>query len=125
MIKPGQVILIGADGDTINAGFTIDAAAGHITPIYNGPNKQYLEVVSISGTTLTVKAVGLGGSTAMALLDQIDTSNTIYFLDPYHAAGGTTVVGTSFPTGIVIYGRWTMVTPAADGDGGIVCYFGK
>ena len=123
LIKPGQVILIGADGDTIDAGFTVDPAAGHITPIYSGPNKQWLEVVSISGTTLTVKAVGSGGNTAMALLDQIDTSNTIYFLDSYHAAGGTTVESVVFPKGVVIYGRWTKVQTST--TTGIICYFGK
>jgi len=126
LIKPGQIVLIGADADTIDAGITVDAAAGHITPIYIGPNKQWLEVVSISGTTLTVKAVGSGGNTAMALLDQIDTSNTIYFLDSYHAAGGTTTEGTKYPKGLTIYGRWITVTPDAAADnGGIICYFGK
>ena len=122
LIKPGQIVLIGADADTIDAGFTVDAAAGHITPIYSGPNKQYLEVVSISGTTLTVKAVGSGGNTAMALLDQIDTSNTIYFLYTYHGAGGTTTESVVFPKGVTIYGRWTEVTPSA---APVICYFGK
>ena len=130
LIKPGQIILIGADTDDINTnGFNADSGAGHITPIYEGPNRQYLEVVSLTGgtygTTLTVKGVGSGGVTAQAALANIDTSNTIFFLDSYHAAGGTTLVGTSFPTGMVIYGRWTMVTPAADATGGIICYFGK
>ena len=123
LIKPGQVILIGADSDSIDAGFTVDTGAGHITPIYQGPNKQYLEVVSISGTTLTVKAVGAGGNTAMALLDQISTSNTIYFLDPFHGAGGTTVESVTFPAGMTIYGRWTTVETST--TAGIICYFGK
>jgi len=129
LIKPGQVILIGDDSDTINTGFAIDTAAGHITPIYQGPNRQYLEVVSLTGgtygNTLTVKGVGSGGVTAQAALANIDSSNTIYFLDSYHAGGGTTTVGTSYPTGMVIYGRWTMVTPSEDATGGIICYFGK
>ena len=121
-IKPGQIVLIGADADTIDAGITVDAAAGHIEPIYQGPNKQWLEVVGISGTALTVKGVGKGTT---ANLGSIDTSNTIYFLDSYHGAGGTTIEGVTFPKGIAIYGRWTKVTPAADADGGIICYFGK
>ena len=122
LIKPGQIVLVGADGDTIDAGITVDTAAGHIDPIYQGPNRKYLEVVSISGTTLTVKAVG---SCTTANLANIDTDNTIYFLDSYHGAGGTTIEGVEFPGGTTIYGRWTNVTPSADADGGIICYFGK
>tara|TARA_R100001463_G_scaffold26438_1_gene61924 strand:+ start:1254 stop:1934 length:681 start_codon:yes stop_codon:yes gene_type:complete len=119
LIKPGQVVLIGADGDTIDAGITVDTAAGHIDPIYNGPNKQWLEVVSISGTALTVKGVGKGTT---ANLGSIDTSNTLYFLDNYHGAGGTTTEGTAFPSGTTIYGRWSTVTPSA---AACICYFGK
>jgi len=128
LIKPGQVVLIGADGDTIDAGITVDAAAGHQTPVYNGPNKGWLEVVSISGggtgagnVLVTVKGVGSG---SLANLGSIDTSNTLYFLDTFHAAGGTTTEGVQYPKGITIYGRWTTVTPEADADGGIICYFG-
>ncbi len=29
-----------------------------------------------------------------------------------------------FPKGLTIFGRWTSVTPTADADGGIICYFG-
>jgi len=120
LIKPGQVILIGADNDDIDTGLdAMDTSAGHFDPIYQGPNKQYLEVVSISGTTLTVKAVG---KATLANLANIDTDNTIYFLDPYHAAGGTTVEGATFPKGLTIYGRWTTITPSATG---VICYFGK
>ena len=123
LITPGQVILIGADDDGIDSGLdSMDTSAGHFDPIYQGPNKQYLEVVSISGTTLTVKAVGKATLTNLA---NIDTDNTIYFLDPFHAAGGTTTEGVTFPKGLTIYGRWTKVTPAVDADGGVICYFGK
>jgi len=132
LIKPGQVIMIGQDGDTIDNGIVIDdlagVGAGYIkawTPIYDGPNKGYFEVVSISGTTLTVRAVGQRMLSLLSSLTNIAATNTIYFLDSYHAVGGTTIEGTSFPTGIVIYGRWTMVTPAEDETGGIICYFGK
>ena len=119
-IKPGQIVLIGDDtAETIDAGINVDAAAGHVVPIYNGPNKQWLEVVSISGTALTVKGVGKGTTDN---LGSIDTSNTLYFLDSYHGAGGTTIEGVTFPAGVTIYGRWASITPAA---GPIICYFGK
>ena len=39
-------------------------------------------------------------------------------------SGGLAVSGILFPKGLTIYGRWTSVTPAADGNGGIICYFG-
>ena len=124
LIKPGQVILVGDDADTIDLGITVNTAAGHITPIYQGPNKQYLEVVSISGTTLTVKAVGGSGAAAgLAALANINTDDTIYFLDPYHGAGGTTVESVTFPAGMTIYGRWTTVTTST--TAGVICYFGK
>ena len=40
--------------------------------------------------------------------------------------GGKAITSTqAFPTGIIIYGRWTDVKLAvADDDGGIICYFG-
>ena len=47
------------------------------------------------------------------------------FLDEYHGAGGTTAEGVKYPKGLTIYGRWASVTPEADADGGIICYFGK
>ena len=124
-IKKGQYVLIGADADTIDTGFTVDTAAGHVMPIYNGPNAQGVKVVSLTGgtfgTTLTVEGVG---STAVDV-SGIDGSNTLYFIDGYHGAGGTTIEGVTFPKGLTIYGRWASVTPTADADGGIICYFGK
>ena len=118
LIKPGQVVLIGNDNDDINSGIEIDAAAGHIEPIYQGPNKQWLEVVSISGggtgtVLVTVKGVGAGTT---ANLGSIATSNTLYFLDSYHGAGGTPIDAFVFPAGATIYGRWTTV----DLDSGLV-----
>ena len=120
-IKKGQYVLIAADTDTIDIGFTIDTGAGHKLPIYNGPNQQGVIVKSISGTTLTLEH----HDGAVFDAQNIDTSNTLYFLDEYHAAGGTTIESVRFPKGLTIYGRWTSVTPAADADGGIICYFGQ
>ena len=132
LIKPGQVVLIGADGDTIDAGMTVDTGAGHIVPVYNGPNKNYMEVVSISGgtygTSLVVKEVGHHGTVGTGIdeIDHIDTSNTLYFLDSFHGAGGTTTEGCNYAQGMTIYGRWTEVQlGTTDTDGGIICYFGQ
>lgn len=38
--------------------------------------------------------------------------------------GGIALDGAKFPAGMTIFGRWTSVTPEADADGGIICYFG-
>ena len=130
-IKPGQVVIIGDDAaEDIDTGIAVDAAAGNITPVYNGPNARWMEVVSISGgtygTSLVVREVGVRKSgVGIAELDHIDGDNRLYFLDPFHGGGGTTIEGVTFPKGATIYGRWTKVTPAADADGGIICYFGK
>ena len=130
-IKPGQIVLIGDDAtEGIDNGITVDAAACHLDPIYEGPNKNYMEVVSISGgtngTSLVVKEVGkITSGAGIAEIDHIDGDNRLYFLDPYHGGGGTTTEGVTFPKGLTIYGRWTKVVPEADADGGIICYFGK
>ena len=127
-IKPGQVVIIGDDAaEDIDAGIAIDAAAGNITPVYNGPNARWMEVVSLSGgtygTSLVVKEVGaFVTGTGLMEIDHIDSANQIYFLDEYHGAGGTTVEGITFPTGSTIYGRWTEFKGAAVET---ICYFGK
>jgi hypothetical protein len=129
LIKPGQVVLIGADSDAIDSGLdNMDTSAGHVDPIYNGPNKKYLEVVSIDGAgtgdgnvTVTIKGVGSAGND----FSNINTFNTLYFLDLFHGAGGTTTEGAKFPKGMTIYGRWTKFKPESDSDGGVICYFGK
>lgn len=125
-IKKGQYVLIAADSDDIDTGLTIDHAAGNYsnlvdaTPVYQGPNANGIVVKSISGTTLTLE--NADGSVFDAT--NIDGSNTFYFLDEHHGAGGTTTENVVFPKGLTIYGRWTMVQTVADPDGGIICYFG-
>jgi hypothetical protein len=123
-IKKGQYVLIGADDDDIDTGLdNMDAL--NVDPIYQGPNQQGLIVEKIEAGTYgrNVTITNADGSTVD--LSTIDGNNTLYFLDEFHGAGGTTIEGVTFPKGITIYGRWTKVTPGADADGGIICYFGK
>ena len=121
-IKKGQIVLIGDDAaEDIDTGIAVDSSAGHVEPIYQGPNKKWMEVDSLTGgtygTTLTVKGVG-GASVDVS---GIDSANQIYFLDNYHGAGGTTIEGVAFPE-TTIFGRWTKFV----GDGKpVICYFGK
>jgi len=123
-IKPGQYVIIGADGDTIDAGMTLDTGAGHLTPIYQGPNAQGVVVKSLTGgtygTTLTLGAPDNG--TVAVDVSGIDSSNTLYFLDEHHGAGGSTMESIVFPKGVTIYGRWTTIVPSA---APVICYFGR
>tara|TARA_Y100001938_G_C7872467_1_gene320982 strand:- start:16 stop:660 length:645 start_codon:yes stop_codon:yes gene_type:complete len=111
-IKVGQYVLLVNDGDTIDAGLTVDSETP--TPIYTGANTTGVKVLKVNDVNITLSEVLTPTS-----------SQTLVFLDEYHGAGGTTTEGVTFPKGLTIYGRWTMVTPAADADGGIICYFGK
>ena len=126
-IKVGQYVLIGADDDAIDTGLdSMDTGAGHVDPIYQGPSQQGIIVKSAPAAGTYGRNMQLSnadGSTFDA--SGLDASNTLYFLDEFHGAGGTTIEGVTFPKGITIYGRWTKVTPGADADGGIICYFGK
>ena len=117
-IKKGQYIVIGADGDAIGSGITLDTSAGHITPIYQGPSAQGLIVKDIDGTTLTI--ANADGSVFDA--SSLDASNTLYFLDEVHGVGGTATDSVIFPKGVTIYGRWTTIVPSA---APVICYFGK
>ena len=110
-IKVGQYVLLVDDTD-IDTGLTVDSDTP--TPIYNGPNVAGVKVLKVNGVTITLDTV-CSPSATQALI----------FLDEAHGAGGTTTDGVTYPKGLTIYGRWTMVTPTADADGGIICYFGK
>ena len=122
LIKKGQYVIIGADADTIDAGITLDSGAGHISPIYQGPNARGMIVKSLTGgtygTTLTVTTVDHGEVDVSG----IDANNTCYFLDEHHGVGGSTMESVVFPKGVTIYGRWTVITPSA---APVICYFGK
>ena len=120
-IKKGQYVIIGADADTIDAGITLDTGAGHVDPVYQGPNAQGLVVESLTGgtygTTLTLK----NADGSVVDLSSIDADNMLYFLDEFHGVGGTTTEGVAFPE-TTIFGRWSKFI----GDGKpVICYFGK
>ena len=111
-IKVGQNVLLVNDNDDVDSGLTVDAETA--TPIYNGPNATKVEVLKVNGVNITLDTVLTPAAT-----------QTLVFLDEYHGVGGTTTEGVKFPKGLTIYGRWATVTPEADTDGGIICYFGK
>ena len=112
-IKVGQYVLIVNDNDAENTGLTVDSETP--IPIYSGDNEQGVFVTAyVAGaTTVTLSA------------DTTPTSSqTLVFLDEVHGAGGTRADGVIYPKGLTIVGRWTTITPSADADGGVICYFG-
>ena len=71
----------------------------------------------------TVTGGGVLGSTAA---DSGDLSFGIGTPDDGHGGGSLTVDNADvFPAGMIIYGRWTLVSLQADQlTGGVICYFG-
>ena len=108
------VLLVGNNAtDTTGTGIVNLAT---VTPVpnyekYNGYVK--VESINAAGTIVTLSNA-LGATTNKALI----------FLNETSGAGGTTAAAISYPMGMIIYGRWTEVTPAAQANGGIIAYFG-
>ena len=73
----------------------------------------------------------LGEETLSGLVADTSIADTAYFSHTTAVAnnGGNaaeTDVGTKFPKGVTIYGRWTSVTlQGGSTEGGIICYFGS
>ena len=70
----------------------------------------------------------LAENTLTGLVAEDSTENSSWGLTSGQtgAGSGGVVIDSSnkFPAGLTIFGRWTSVTPTADADGGIICYFG-
>ena len=121
-VKKGQAVLLVDDENTAAVGMgTAATGAGDgvdpttATPVYNGDNRQgtFVTSVNAAGTSITLsESITFDGGQHMV------------FLDNYHGAGGNDADAINYPKGLTIYGRWTKVIPAADADGGIICYFG-
>ena len=110
-IKVGQYVLLIAQGDTIDNGITVDSETP--IPIYGGPSNQGVFVTAYANTT-----------TSLQLSVQITpSSQSLVFLDNYNGAGGNDATGITYPKGLTIVGRYTTITPEADADGGVICYF--
>lgn len=62
--------------------------------------------------------------TAIEFNRPITASSTTLTFSKETGHGGENATGIKYPTGIIIYGRWTEVKPEADSDGGVICYFG-
>jgi hypothetical protein len=112
-VKVGQYVLLVNDADTSLLGITIDSTT--LVPNYAKGFEQGTKVA-------TVNAAG----TSITLSESItfDNSQHLVFIDEHNGAGGQDASGVSYPTGMIIYGRWTEFTPEADANGGVIAYFG-
>ena len=85
---------------------------------YTGVNKTdnlpAVMVTKIDGTAIEFnRPITSAGGNATTLTFSKETGH-----------GGEDATGIKYPTGIIVYGRWTEVKPEADADGGVICYFG-
>jgi len=111
-IKVGQYVLLIAQANDADSGITLDTETP--VPIYGGPSNQGVFVTAYNNTT-----------TSLQLSVQITpSSQSLVFLDNYNGAGGNDASGIIYPKGITVVGRYTTITPSADDDGGVICYFG-
>ena len=106
------VLVMGAVNPDVKVGMIIESQ-GNSNIAYNLAAPTTVTAIAADGVTLTMSRAIVVNST------------TCGFFSPRGSGfGGIQITGVNFPTGIVIYGRWTSVTPAIDTDGGIICYFG-
>jgi|TARA_R110002153_G_scaffold94075_3_gene227146 hypothetical protein len=109
------VLLVGnAANDTAATGIVNFVPT--VTPVPN--YEEYNDYVKVE----SVNAAGTGVTLSHAL--GATTNKALIFLNETSGAGGTTAAAVSYPMGMIIYGRWTMVEPAAQVNGGIIAYFG-
>ncbi len=107
----GDPVLMIDQNDTKDTGITIDSN----TPV---PNYHKFN------TYAKVETVNAAGNEITLNVDINATAQSLVFLNEHTGAGGNDATGVLYPMGMIIYGRWTQVIPAADADGGLICYFG-
>ena len=107
----GDPVLMIDQADTKDTGITIDTN----TPV---PNYHKFN------TYAKVETINAAGDEVTLNVDVNPTAQSLVFLNEHTGAGGNDASAVLYPMGMIIYGRWTHVVPAADADGGLICYFG-
>ena len=106
----------GGEGSVIN---TAQAGAGG-----GGGGTGTIGSAGSSGTGVFVESYAGGTSVVLSEAITPAANQTLVFLDEHHGHGGEDATAVTYPTGMIIYGRWIEVVPEADADGGVICYFG-
>ena len=109
-IQVGDPVLLVQNAANANTGTGITIDTETPAPNYEKYN-DYVKVVSINAA-----------GTVVTLSHQVTPTNqALIFLDGANGAGGNAATGVTYPMGMIIYGRWVSVTPAASP---VICYFG-
>lgn len=109
-IQVGDPVLLTGNAANVNTGTGIVIDTETPAPNYEKYN-NYVKVVSINAA-----------GTVVTLSHQVTPNNqALIFLDGANGAGGNAATGVTYPMGMIIYGRWVSVTPAASP---VICYFG-
>jgi len=110
-IQVGDPVLMVQNAANANTGTGVTIDSDTPVPNYEKYN-NYVKVVSINtdGDEVTL-------SHALTSV----TNQALIFLDGANGAGGNAATSVTYPMGMIIYGRWTTLTPAASP---VICYFG-
>jgi len=114
-INKGQYVLLINQSDTNTSGVTVDAET--LTPMG-------LSTGVSQGCYVTNHVYGDSPAKVQLSCDITPSSQSLVFLSSNIGVGGQDASGITYPKGLTIYGRWVKVTPSADTDGGIICYYG-
>lgn len=109
-IQVGDPVLLTGNAANVNTGTGIVIDSETPAPNYEKYN-NYVKVESINAAGTVVTLSHQVTPNAQALL----------FLDGANGAGGNAATGVTYPMGMIIYGRWISITPAASP---VICYFG-
>ena len=110
-IQVGDPVLMVQNAANANTGTGVTIDSDTPVPNYEKYN-NYVKVVSINAD---------GDEVTLSHALNSATNQALIFLDGANGAGGNAATSVTYPMGMIIYGRWTTLTPAASP---VICYFG-
>ena len=123
----GDATQAAGNGNTVTSTITLTGANANIRPgqkITGHANFPYYKDFVSGVAPIYVKAVS-GTTVTLSRPAALPNGTSMTFQDPLgQGVGGIATTNAVFPKGLTIYGRWLVVTPTADANGGIICYFG-
>ena len=129
----GTAVAAHDTGDTTSTASTSGASTTLTLGAANAAIKVGMIIESQGDTDIPVsltnptKVIAYDGVTTvtMSAAHTVNSQTCGFFAQNGSGFGGVAFSGCTFPKGATIYGRWTSVTPEADANGGIICYFGN